>query len=143
MSRLTAIRSEFVEFVPKELDEGILYISIPYRTTVHKCACGCGSKVTLPLRPHQWRFTYDGETVSLEPSVGNWGFPCQSHYWITENRIDWAPKWSREKIEANRVRDKTDRERYLRSLTRPTAGGPVASKSSRGLIDRIRGLFRR
>jgi Family of unknown function (DUF6527) len=112
MTRLTTIRPEFVEFVPKELEEGVLYISIPYSTTVHQCACGCGSKIALPIRPVRWRFTYDGETVSLCPSVGNWSFPCQSHYWIKRNRIEWAPKWSREKIRAARARDKTERDTY-------------------------------
>lgn len=112
MSRLTSIRPEFVEFVPKELEEGVLYISIPYRTAVHKCACGCGSKITTPIRPPRWRFTYDGEAVSLHPSVGNWSYPCQSHYWIKRNRIEWAPKWSRGQIEAARARDKAARDRY-------------------------------
>ena len=30
---------------------------------------------------------YDGETVSLSPSIGNFQFPCKSHYWIRENRV--------------------------------------------------------
>jgi hypothetical protein len=99
MGGLTRIRHEFVEFIPKKLEQGVLYISIPYDTAVHKCACGCGSKITTPISPVRWRLTYDGETVSLSPSVGNWSYPCQSHYWVKCNRIEWAPKWSREKIE--------------------------------------------
>jgi hypothetical protein len=42
--------------------------------------CGCGKKVVLPLHPTHGKLTYDGETVSLSPSVGNWSFPCESHY---------------------------------------------------------------
>jgi hypothetical protein len=45
----STIRPEFVEFIPKELEDGVLYVSVPYGTTVHKCACGCGNKVTLPI----------------------------------------------------------------------------------------------
>jgi hypothetical protein len=114
MSRLSAIRPEFVEYVPKDLEEGVLYISIPYRTAVHRCACGCGSRITTPIRPHQWRLTYDGETVSLKPSIGNWSYPCQSHYWIERNVISWSKKLSNEKIAAVRERDKADREKYYR-----------------------------
>ena len=33
MSRLTAIRPEFVEFVPRELEEGVLYISLAYTSS--------------------------------------------------------------------------------------------------------------
>jgi len=28
--------------------------------------------------------------VSLAPSIGNWSFPCNSHYWITGNEVRWA-----------------------------------------------------
>src|SRR5581483_8895602 len=119
MSRLTSIRPEFVEFVPKELDDGVLYISLAYSTTVHKCACGCGNKVTLPINPAKWRFLWDGERVSLWPSVGNHSFACRSHYWIEKNEIEWATKMSREEIEENRASDKAERERYLESRTQP------------------------
>jgi hypothetical protein len=41
----------------------------------------------------------------LHPSIGNWSFACQSHYWIRNNRVEWAPKWSREQIERGRWHD--------------------------------------
>jgi hypothetical protein len=143
MSRLTSIRAEFVEFVPKELEEGVLYISIPYSTTVHRCACGCGGKVTLPINPVKWRFLYDGERISVWPSVGNWSFECQSHYWIEQNQIEWAPKWSRYKIEEARARDRADREHYLKSVTGPARPHSRLKQAASGLIDRITGLLRR
>lgn len=75
--------------------------------------------------------------------MGNWSYPCQSHYWIEQNEIEWASKWSHEKIAANRARDRADRERYLKSRSEPeTTQAPVA-RSGRGLMDRVRGLFRR
>jgi hypothetical protein len=92
------IAFEFVEFVPKELDEGRLYISTEYATAVHRCCCGCGCKVTAPLAPDEWRLIFDGKTVSLEPSIGNWSFPCQSHYWIRRNRISWSGPMSKEQV---------------------------------------------
>ena len=90
MIRHTSLAHEFVEYIPSELADGVLYISIPYRTAVHRCACGCGNKVVTPISPADWQLFYDGDTVSLTPSIGNWGFPCRSHYWINAGRIRWA-----------------------------------------------------
>src|SRR5680860_635512 len=143
MSRLATIRPDFVEFVPKELEDGVLYISVPYSITVHKCACGCGSKITLPISPAKWHFSWDGDSISVWPSVGNWSYPCQSHYWIEQNRIEWAPKMTQEKIEANRAWDKADRENYLNSHTQRTGtDAKTGLDSRRRLIDRLRGLIR-
>ncbi|HRE68801.1 MAG TPA: DUF6527 family protein [Cyclobacteriaceae bacterium] len=43
---------------------------------------------------------YNGETVSLYPSIGNWGFTCESHYWITRSKVKFAKKRSIRKIES-------------------------------------------
>jgi hypothetical protein len=102
----------FVEFIPAQPATGDLYISIPYATSTHLCACGCGERVVTPLTPTDWKLIFDGETVSLSPSIGNWSFSCQSHYWIRGNRVAWAPKWSRHQIELNRAND-----RHLKSRT--------------------------
>lgn len=57
--------------------------------------------------------TFDGETITLYPSIGNWSFPCQSHYWITNNKVRWAPKWTKEEIEEGRNEEKeTQKEFY-------------------------------
>ena len=45
------LRHEFVDFVPKRLDDGVLYVSIRFGTAVHRCACGCGEEVVTPLGP--------------------------------------------------------------------------------------------
>ena len=84
------LRLEFVDYVPKQLDDGVLYVSIRFGTVVHRCACGCGEEVVTPLGPSEWTLTYDGRTVSLAPSIGNWSFPCRSHYWIDEGNVRWA-----------------------------------------------------
>lgn len=100
----------FVEFIPPEgeLKAGILYISMTYSTTAHLCASGCGRKVVLPLSPTRWQMRFDGETVSLNPSIGNWDHDCKSHYWIRNNRIEWATKWDNKRIEAGRKNDQLD-----------------------------------
>jgi len=101
---------EFVEFIPSEIEPGKLYISIPYATAVHKCCCGCGSEVVTPLSPTDWKLIFDGQTVSLSPSIGNWSFKCQSHYWIKCNSISWSGAWSEDEIRLNR---ESDREKKL------------------------------
>ena len=103
MTREAAFRHEFVEFIPEELHERTLYVSIRFATVSHLCACGCGMKVVTPLRPNDWTLLFDGKSVSLHPSIGNWCFPCGSHYWIRRNRVLWAAPWSRHEIDAARV----------------------------------------
>lgn len=107
------VSHEFVEFIPEELADATLYISMPYATVVHRCLCGCGERVVTPLSPTDWRLIFDGEAVSLDPSVGNWSFDCESHYVIRRSRVIWAPRWSRAKIEAARARDRRAKEQYF------------------------------
>jgi hypothetical protein len=102
----------FVEFVPDCLDEGVLYISMPYATAVHRCACGCGHQVVTPLSPTDWSLTFDGETVSLDPSIGNWSFPCKSHYWIWGGNVIWSNAWTPRKILASRKWAAADKRRF-------------------------------
>jgi len=50
---------KFVEFIPAKPEEGILYISIEYKTATHLCACGCGERVVTPLSPVDWKLTFN------------------------------------------------------------------------------------
>lgn len=81
------LQNRFVEFMPSEIVEGVLYISLEYKTVIHKCPCGCGNKIITPILPTQWTFFYNGEGVTLHPSVGNWSLKCQSHYWIRNSAV--------------------------------------------------------
>lgn len=112
MNQAIILKHEFVEFIPDELEPRTLYISIRFATASHLCICGCGNKVVTPIRPTDWILIFDGKTVSLDPSIGNWSFPCQSHYWIRNNKVKWAPKWSRKQIERGRMHDEMAREQY-------------------------------
>ncbi len=107
------IEHEFVDFTPKNCEDGKLYVSIKYATAVHSCFCGCRTEVVTPLNPTGWQLPYDGDTVSLHPSVGNWGFPCRSHYWIKRDRVVWAGDMSDEDIESGRARDRANRDSYF------------------------------
>jgi hypothetical protein len=110
--KVSALTHEFVEHFPDELKEGRIYVSIPFATVAHRCCCGCGNEVVTPLSPTAWNLAFDGETVSLDPSIGNWSFPCQSHYWITRNKVTWARRWSQKEIERGRQRDRSVKQAY-------------------------------
>ena len=90
--RVEALRPGFVDVVPDAdlMEHDVLYVSMTYATAIHKCACGCGRETVTPLSPDEWSLTYNGETISLSPSIGNWAMECRSHYWIQANRIVWA-----------------------------------------------------
>jgi hypothetical protein len=113
VSRRTQLAHQFVEYIPQELSDGTIYVSIPFATVVHKCCCGCGSEVVTPLSPTDWQLTFDGETISIDPSIGNWSFACQSHYWIRRNRVNCAPRWSKREIEMGRANDRLAKKEYL------------------------------
>jgi len=105
MKREKILSHEFIEYIPDDLKDGTLYVSMAFATVVHKCCCGCGSEVVTPLSPTDWKLIFDGQSISLYPSIGNWNFACQSHYWIKNNRIRWASQWSQEEITAGRKND--------------------------------------
>ena len=104
---------QFVETIPDDLDEGTIYVSIRYATVVHLCCCGCGNEVVTPLSPTDWRLTFNGQSVSLDPSVGNWSFPCQSHYWIRRDTAIWARRWSPSEIAEGRSEDVAAKRAYF------------------------------
>ena len=112
------IRHVFVDNIPDELEEATLYVSIKYATTIHKCFCGCGNEVVAPLSPNDWSLNFDGETLSMYPSIGNWRFPCQSHYWIRGDEVVMARKWSRREIDASRKKEQKSRELYYQRRTK-------------------------
>ena len=111
--RVERIAHVFVDEIPESLDEGVLYIAIEYGTATHRCYCGCGNEVVTPITPNDWSLIYDGETVSLHPSVGNWSFDCRSHYWIRKGVVRWALPWSDEEIAENRERDMHRKRRFF------------------------------
>lgn len=110
MPRTNRISHSFVKSAPDKLEQGVLYVSMEYASAVHLCCCGCGREVITPLSPQDWKLTFDGESVSLNPSIGNWSFPCRSHYWIRSNRIRWSYDMSAEKINEGREYDRRQRQ---------------------------------
>ena len=125
--RRTSVKHEFVHFIPDVLEEGTVYVSIPYATVVHKCCCGCGREVVTPLSPTDWELRFDGKSISLYPSIGSWALPCQSHYWIRRDHVIWARRWSKEEIEDVRAAERLEKEEYY-VVGRPGAGAGKRGK---------------
>lgn len=125
MSKIERYTHEFVEFIPDDLEPGILYLSTSYATATHLCMCGCGFEVTSPFSPQQWCMIFDGRTASVSPSIGNWSFECQSHYWLDRGTVDWAARWSPERIAAGRA--KTRRRIDVATGERPAVVEPPPS----------------
>lgn len=111
--KVYSIRPEYVESFPEVLEEGVIYISRRFRTACHSCCCGCGTKIVTPIRPTEYSLSKKGDLISLHPSVGNWNYPCQSHYVIRDNQILWTGRMTRAQIEKGRALDDAQKARYL------------------------------
>lgn len=123
----------FTAVIPQELDPGVLYASMEHSTAIHSCMCGCGSEVVTPFGRGSWRVCYDGDTISLAPSVGNGALPCRSHYLIRESQIVWLPpELTRSEKEASQTRRPRRRiTAWLQCLGR-LFGGRESGRDSRG-----------
>lgn len=125
MSAVTQLRPEFVEFIPEELTPGIIYISKRYATASHLCCCGCGLETVTPLNAAKWRVVEHGDSISLTPSVGNWSFPCRSHYIIQRGRVVWAKSFSPRLVAAVQAEDQRAAEILARQQSDPLHGVKV------------------
>lgn len=116
--KILKLSPNYVDHFPDKLEEGVLYISEEFSLTGHKCCCGCGEDVYLKLGPAKWQLTkMSNGTVSLDPSVGNWKYECQSHYWICKNQVLDAGPMSASEIAAVQQKDRRDRNEYLAQMT--------------------------
>jgi hypothetical protein len=51
--------------------DGILYVSMEFATAGRRCCCGCGNEVYRKFSRRDWQIMFDGQSVSLTPSIGN------------------------------------------------------------------------
>ncbi len=142
--RLERLEHRFVDQMPKreELQEGVLYIAMGFGLAVHLCACGCGEKTVTPFSPAEWSITCDGESVSLQPSIGNWSFDCRSHYWIRDDEIIWGKPLTETMIATVRAGDTVAAERYYDGADEPQPYELVPKTPAPSLWRRIRDWFR-
>jgi hypothetical protein len=128
MMRHKRLDHVFVEYLPESMDPGKLYVSMSYATAAHQCCCGCGQEVVTPLTPTDWKLTFDGESISLHPSIGNWDFPCRSHYVIDRGRIMEADPWSDEQLAKERTRDQRAKASYYGVAETPAKASASTKK---------------
>lgn len=134
----------FVESFPRPLEEGVVYISTRFPCVAHSCACGCKREVVTNLSPTDWKLSFDGVGVSLHPSIGNWRFPCRSHYWIKGGAVEWSYDMTEEEIQRGRRRDLRAKDRYYSppsAPARPTKPAPVESSpphTETGWVSRLK-----
>jgi hypothetical protein len=140
MPRQIHLTPEFIELAPSELKEGVLYVSMVHACVIHRCCCGCGEKVVTPLSPAEWQLSYDGEAISLHPSIGNSRFSCGSHYWVKRGQVVWAPKLTVAEAEAARRFDRATRDAYVGSKSATVAPAPQAQVA---VTEKKRGFWRR
>jgi Family of unknown function (DUF6527) len=119
--RAEVITPAFVEYIPGALADQTLYISQKYKTAAHKCCCGCGTKIVTPITPTDWTLTVVGNRVTLDPSIGNWNHPCQSHYFIRDNGVVWAGRMSKRDIKKGRKMDKARKDAYFADAPKQTS----------------------
>jgi hypothetical protein len=136
------LQYKFVEFIPQKIEEDMLYISIEYCTAIHKCVCGCGNEVVTPLSPTDWKLTFNGKSVTLYPSIGNWNFECQSHYWIRNNKIEFAVRWTEREILLGRETDLERKIEYFEVPDIPNEESFFQESSKPTIWQKISKLFR-
>lgn len=94
--RLLEYKTEFVDRRPTVIEDGKLYMLPHYNCAIHNCMCGCGETVVTSIDDGKgltngfWGWTYDGQNVSLTPSVGNFKFQCRSHYFLQNGKVRWC-----------------------------------------------------
>ncbi len=142
MNKTHRLTHEFVEYIPDRLEPGKLYVSIQFATASHLCCCGCGLEVVTPFTPTDWTLSFDGESVSLDPSVGNWSFPCKSHYWIKRNVVHWASSWSDAQVQLGRATDMLRKRRQFETDDKSVGDNqPVRSEGSAACRSKALGIW--
>ena len=150
MTKRNFLRFKFVDVIPDALDDDVLYVSVMYAIAVHRCCCGCGNEVVTPFDPTDWKLTFDGKSVSIHPSIGNWSFECQSHYWIIRNRVHWDRRLTKEEIKEGRFRNRLQKAYQYNgyALGHSVENGALKFKLQvriflRTIADRMRRIVRR
>lgn len=137
-------KSEVVGSIPEVLQANTLYVTTDGDVAGHLCACGCGREVITPLTPTDWSITISRRGATLFPSIGNWAFPCRSHYFIWDGAIVWARDMSAEAIEQGRRRDKARKQDYYEKLNgQPKSKIEPPPPQYQSMIQRLRAWWSR
>jgi hypothetical protein len=69
-------------------------------------------EVVTPLSTTDWTLIFDGVSISLDPSIGNWSFDCRSHYWISKNEVIWSDSWNSRKVNSHLKEEQDIKQQY-------------------------------
>lgn len=127
--KISTLSTEYVENLPDDLTEGILYVSELFELAAHKCCCGCGEEVITPLKKAHWTLIKSRKGVSLIPSIGNWKFRCRSHYLIRDNRVIPAGSMTAKAIERVKKNDRRDADRRILEINNSPHSSPRSMPS--------------
>jgi hypothetical protein len=81
--------------------------------------------------------------ISLNPSIGNWSYACKSHYWIEQNRVAWAPRWTKKQIDEGRASDRYAKRNYFGAGEAKQGIPTSAASQPRGFWSRVKAKLRR
>lgn len=90
--KTTTLKTIKTEHIPEVKQPGILYVSEPYEIAIHLCACGCGGEAVTPFRNENsgWVYTEENDGPTLNPSIGHQHWPCRSHYFVRNGKIEFC-----------------------------------------------------
>lgn len=139
-------------FIPQDLEQGNFYYSEEFSSSTHLCACGCGQKVSFPIKKGEWRLREYKGKFWVWPSVGSRSLPCRSHYVISGNRLKWCPPMSDHEADFSFRRDRAHRARLyepevksapaVRVTTKEPIGSVVTQPKQRtGVLAWLRNVF--
>lgn len=112
---------EAVEWIPRQLRDGVVYHNHDFELAELLCACGCGHRITL-LVPDGHQISSEDSIPTIRPSILVADAPCRSHYFITNGDVEWLPAFSpsqaesvmRLQIARHVVADRVSRSRWER-----------------------------
>ena len=112
-----------------------------YTAAGHLCACGCKTEVMTPFSPIDWSLTFDGQSATLNRSIGNSTFACESHYFIRNNKVQWSYKIDGNEGKKVHRAQLAEKERFL--APRGTPGSTYDQRDPRAIkfIDKIKSWF--
>lgn len=135
-------KSEVVGSIPEILQAKTLYVTKDGDVAGHLCACGCGREVITPLSPTDWSINFGRRGATLSPSIGNWSFPCRSHYFIWDGVVVWEREMSAKAIEQGRRRDKARKQDYYEQLNRRPEPKLESPPQPQSMLQRLRAWWK-
>ncbi len=124
-------KNQWVNDLPESPEKKTIYIvggrEYPFRVVMGCPNVDCKHLVYLDIDPKanpKWTLIEGKNSkISLSPSVFLTGLPCRSHYWVKNNKVQWAyPTWV-DNIRRGRLKSRAkyktkNRASYSRNSTR-------------------------